>query len=130
MHGAAGGVGTAAVQLATAAGCRVTATVRRPELRDAVAGLGAHDVIDPDGFERRGPFDVVLELVGAPNLAADLRSLATGGRITVIGEQDKSQTGARRRRGDLVDGARAIGAVGVNVISAVDHRRRKRPERE
>src|SRR5437899_7774247 len=35
VHGAAGGVGTAAVQLAAAAGCRVTATVRRPELRDA-----------------------------------------------------------------------------------------------
>ena len=85
VHGAAGGVGTAAVQLAAAAGCRVTATVRRPELRDAVAGLGAHDVVGPDDFENRCPFDVVLELVGAPNLAADLRSLATGGRITVIG---------------------------------------------
>ena len=76
VHGAAGGVGTAAVQLAAAAGCHVTATVRHTELRDGVAGLGAHAVVDPEGFDAAGPFDVVLELVGAPNLAADLRSLS------------------------------------------------------
>jgi len=85
VHGAAGGVGTAAVQLGRAAGARVTATVRRPELRDAVADLGAEAVLDPAGFEAHGPFDVVLELVGAPNLPANLKALATGGRIVVIG---------------------------------------------
>jgi NADPH:quinone reductase-like Zn-dependent oxidoreductase len=84
VHGAAGGVGTAAVQVARAAGARVTGTVRNPELRDAVAELGA-DVIDPEGFADHGPFDVVLELVGAPNLADNVRSLSTGGRIAVIG---------------------------------------------
>ncbi|HEY9555808.1 MAG TPA: zinc-binding dehydrogenase, partial [Acidimicrobiales bacterium] len=36
-------------------------------------------------FVSHGPFDVVLELVGAPNLPDDLRSLASGGRIAVIG---------------------------------------------
>ena len=41
MHGGAGGVGTAAIQLARAAGARVTATVRSEELREAVAALGA-----------------------------------------------------------------------------------------
>src|SRR3954469_14168896 len=41
VHGAAGGVGTAAVQLGRAAGARVAATVRNADLRDAVAGLGA-----------------------------------------------------------------------------------------
>ena len=41
VHGAAGGVGTAAVQLGRAAGARVTATVRNPDLRDRVAELGA-----------------------------------------------------------------------------------------
>src|SRR6266550_9333885 len=45
VHGAAGGVGTAAVQLGAAAGARVTATVRRPELRDSVAALGADEVL-------------------------------------------------------------------------------------
>src|SRR3954451_8009508 len=79
VHGAAGGVGTAAVQLAAAAGAHVTATVRRPEARDAVTMLGADDVIEPEGFEDYGPFDVILELVGAPNLTANLEALAIGG---------------------------------------------------
>jgi NADPH:quinone reductase-like Zn-dependent oxidoreductase len=84
VHGGAGGVGTAAIQLGHAAGARVTATVRNPELRDAVAKLGA-EVIDPDSFPERGPFDVILELVGAPNLEHDVNSLAVRGRIVVIG---------------------------------------------
>ncbi|HET9101965.1 MAG TPA: zinc-binding dehydrogenase [Solirubrobacteraceae bacterium] len=84
VHGAAGGVGTAAVQLGRAAGARVTATVRNPDSRDGVAALGA-EVIAPDGFGQHGPYDVILELVGAVNLAENLKSLNTGGRITVIG---------------------------------------------
>jgi len=85
VHGAAGGVGTAAVQLGRAAGAHVTATVRNADLRDAVAELGADEVLDPEGFEESGPFDVILELVGAPNIPADLNGLNTGGRIVVIG---------------------------------------------
>jgi NADPH2:quinone reductase len=85
VHGAAGGVGTAAVQLAASAGAHVTATVRRPEARDAVTMLGADEVIEPDGFEDHGPFDVILELVGAPNLGPNLKALAMQGRIVVIG---------------------------------------------
>jgi putative PIG3 family NAD(P)H quinone oxidoreductase len=85
VHGAAGGVGTAAVQLGAAAGARVTATVRDPSLREAVGALGAEAVLDPEGFDGHGPFDVVLELVGAPNMPSNLAALSTGGRIVVIG---------------------------------------------
>src|SRR3954447_18896235 len=82
VHGAAGGVGTAAVQLGRAAGAHVTATVRSEELRDAVGELGAQEVLAPEAFLEDRPaegFDVVLELVGAPNMAANLGALATGG---------------------------------------------------
>jgi NADPH2:quinone reductase len=85
VHGAAGGVGTAAVQLGAATGAHVTATVRNEALRDGVAALGAHSVIAPEGFGEHGPFDVVVELVGGPNLPEDLSALSTGGRIVVIG---------------------------------------------
>jgi NADPH:quinone reductase len=84
VHGAAGGVGTAAVQLGRSAGAEVTATVRNEAHRGDVAALGA-DAIAPEGFEEHGPFDVILELVGAPNLEGNMRSLATAGRIVIIG---------------------------------------------
>jgi NADPH:quinone reductase-like Zn-dependent oxidoreductase len=84
VHGGAGGVGTAAVQLGRAAGAEVVATVRNEALRGDVEALGAR-VVAPDGFGELGPFDVVLELIGAPNLGGDLKALATGGRIAVIG---------------------------------------------
>jgi NADPH:quinone reductase len=84
VHGAAGGVGTAAVQLGHALGARVTATVRREEHRAALEELGA-SAIAPEGFGRNGPYDVILELVGAANLAENLDSLALRGRIAVIG---------------------------------------------
>jgi NADPH:quinone reductase-like Zn-dependent oxidoreductase len=84
VHGAAGGVGLAGVQLAVAAGCDVVATVRHGDLRDRVAAFGAV-VVEPDGFEAHGPFDVILELVGAPNLAHDIGAVAIGGRVAIIG---------------------------------------------
>jgi NADPH2:quinone reductase len=84
VHGGAGGVGTAAVQLGTQAGARVTATVRNEGSRSQIAALGAH-AIAPEGFEDAGPFDVILELVGAPNMPANLNALAMRGRICVIG---------------------------------------------
>jgi NADPH2:quinone reductase len=84
VHGGAGGVGTAAIQLGRAVGAHVTATVRNEDLRAAVAELGA-EAIAPEGFAEHGPFDVILELVGAPNLPENMQALASGGRICVIG---------------------------------------------
>src|ERR687889_336136 len=84
VHGAAGGVGMAAVQLATMAGARVTATVRDAAAREQIAALGVN-AIEPEGFEEHGPFDVILELVGAPNFPANLKALAECGRLCVIG---------------------------------------------
>jgi NADPH:quinone reductase-like Zn-dependent oxidoreductase len=84
VHGAAGGVGTAGVQLGVVAGARVTATVRAVGRHADVAGLGA-EVIEPARTLEHGPYDVILELVGAPNLRPDLDALAIGGRICIIG---------------------------------------------
>jgi NADPH:quinone reductase-like Zn-dependent oxidoreductase len=84
VHGGAGGVGTAAIQLGREAGARVTATVRNPDHRDEVASLGA-EVVAPEGFGEHGPYDVILELVGSPNLGENLLSLDTLGRMVTIG---------------------------------------------
>lgn len=84
VSGGAGGVGTAAIQLGAAAGARVTASVRNHDVWDDVAALGAR-VVDPADFVAAGPFDVVIELVGAPNMPRNLEALALQGRITVIG---------------------------------------------
>ncbi|MGI8683530.1 MAG: alcohol dehydrogenase catalytic domain-containing protein [Acidimicrobiales bacterium] len=93
VSGAAGGVGTAAVQLAVAAGATVTASVRNEAMRPQVAALGdTVAVVAPDEVAGTGPYDVVLELVGAPNLALDLAELAVGARVAVIGVGAGSRT--------------------------------------
>ncbi len=84
VHGAAGGVGMAAVQLATMAGARVTATVRNEHSREQITALGVN-AIAPDEFVEAGPYDVILELVGAPNFLGNLEALALRGRIVIIG---------------------------------------------
>jgi NADPH:quinone reductase-like Zn-dependent oxidoreductase len=76
VNGAAGGVGTAAVQLGVAAGADVTGTARHNA--DRVAELGA-------STEPNGEYDVILELVGGENLTRDVERLAARGRLAVIG---------------------------------------------
>ncbi|MDM0036922.1 NAD(P)H-quinone oxidoreductase [Variovorax sp. J22P271] len=93
IHAAAGGVGSAAVQLAHAAGARVFATVGGDK-RDAVRGFGADEVIDyrTEDFQAvvdqrtdgKG-VDVVIDFVGAPYLERNVRSLAVGGRMVIVG---------------------------------------------
>ncbi|MGP8007385.1 MAG: alcohol dehydrogenase catalytic domain-containing protein [Acidimicrobiales bacterium] len=85
ISGAAGGVGTAGVQLAHAAGAHVVASVRSVALHGLVRQLGADEVIEPDQVTQHGPYDLSLELVGAPGISETLGALAEGARIVVIG---------------------------------------------
>ena len=75
----------AGVQLGVMAGARVTATVARRAGSPSIDAALAVNAIAPEGFADHGPFDVILELVGAPNLAANLDALAPEGRICIIG---------------------------------------------
>lgn len=85
VSGAAGGVGTAGVQLAAAAGAQVTATVRNAAHHSAVRELGADVVVAPGSEGEHGPYDVVLELVGQASLSEVLPHLAEWSRVVVIG---------------------------------------------
>jgi putative PIG3 family NAD(P)H quinone oxidoreductase len=88
VNGANGGVGTAGVQIGLCTGARVLANARSEEARGRLAELGAEPV-SPDDFVERaraaGGADVVLELVGTPNLSRDFEALATKGRIVIVG---------------------------------------------
>ena len=92
VHGAAGGIGTAAVQLAAAWGARVIAVVSSHDKEDVARAAGAHEVVLADGFRdavadltsRRG-VDLVVDPVGGDRFTDSLRSLAPGGRLLVIG---------------------------------------------
>ena len=85
VHGAAGGVGTAAVQIGKALGASVVATTRHPQFDAQLEDLGAEVVTRPDEHQSYGPFDVVLELIGGNNLNEDVKALATGGRVVIVG---------------------------------------------
>jgi len=84
VTGAAGGVGSAALQLALAAGAHCVASVRDRRRHDALAALGA-TVAVPEEALGLGPFDVVLELVGGSSLPGVIGAMRTGGRVAVIG---------------------------------------------
>ena len=86
VTGAAGGVGTAAIQLGARLGATTIASVRDATRGEALMSLGADLVVTPDEVSASGPFDVVLELVGAASLGNGvLSSLAPHARVVVIG---------------------------------------------
>lgn len=85
VTGAAGGVGSAAVQLASAAGARVVASARNPAAHGVLLELGAAVAAEPDAALDEGPFDVAVELVGAASLPGVIGALNTGGRVAVVG---------------------------------------------
>jgi NADPH:quinone reductase-like Zn-dependent oxidoreductase len=88
IHGAAGNVGSFAVQLARAAGAHVIGTASAAK-RDFVLELGAHEVMDAaDGFEDAvKPVDVVFDTVGGERLRRSRAVLRAGGRLVSVAEE-------------------------------------------
>ncbi len=134
VTGAAGGVGTAAVQLAAAAGAVVVASSRHAELHPALRDLGAAEAALPDEALGHGPFDVVVEMVGAPSLVAAVPALAPFARVAVVGVGAGSRMeidllrlmnarvtigGATLRSRHLDDKAAVVNAVGRSVLPLV-----------
>jgi len=104
VHGASGGVGVAAVQLARAHGLKVIGTGGTEEGRRLAAEEGAHHVLDhraADYLERlaaltggRGP-DVILEMLANVNLDKDLNAVGRGGRVVVVGSRGRVEINPR-----------------------------------
>jgi NADPH2:quinone reductase len=104
VHGASGGVGTAAVQLAHAVEIRVFGTAGSPEGRELVRHLGADQVFDHKDSSYRQAIlnatggrgvDCVLEMLANVNLGEDLRLLAPYGRVVVIGSRGSVEINPR-----------------------------------
>lgn len=108
VHGASGGVGTAAVQIARAAGLTVIGTAGTDKGRALVEAEGAHHVLDhsaPDYLRKlleltggRG-VDVILEMLANVNLGKDLTILALRGRVVVIGSRGPVEIDPRNAMG-------------------------------
>jgi NADPH2:quinone reductase len=104
VHGASGGVGLGAVQLARARGLTVIGTASTERGRQLVAAEGAHHVLDHgkadylDELTRltggRGP-DIILEMLANVNLQKDLGVIAPRGRIVVVGNRGTVEINAR-----------------------------------
>jgi NADPH:quinone reductase len=108
VHGASGGVGIAAVQLARAAGLHVIGTVGSERGRKLVLAEGAHEVLDHSAanhFEEalaatggRG-CDLILEMLANVNLGRDLGILAPHGRVSVVGSRGNAEITPRDMMG-------------------------------
>lgn len=89
VHGGGSGIGTIAIQLAHALGARVLCTVGSAGKAARCRELGADLAINyqEEDFVEAGPVDVILDNMGAKYLPRNVRALATGGRLMVIGLQ-------------------------------------------
>jgi NADPH:quinone reductase len=104
IHGASGGVGHAAVQLARAAGLLVIGTAGTAKGREFVAAQGAAHVLDHTQSDYLDQLlkltagcgvDLILEMLANVNLGRDLTVLAKGGRVVVIGSRGKVEINPR-----------------------------------
>ncbi|MFD0901188.1 NAD(P)H-quinone oxidoreductase [Actinomadura sediminis] len=88
-HGGGSGIGTFAIQLAKARGARVVCTVGSAEKAERCRALGADVAVNyrTEDFVDAGPYDVILDLIGAKYLARNVDALAVGGRLMIIGLQ-------------------------------------------
>jgi putative PIG3 family NAD(P)H quinone oxidoreductase len=89
VHGGTSGIGTCAIQLASRHGAEVTVTVGSAEKADRARDLGAARAVlyREEDFVEAGPFDVILDNMGAKYLGRNVTALATNGRLVVIGMQ-------------------------------------------
>jgi NADPH2:quinone reductase len=87
VHGAAGGTGTAAIQVGKGLGGRVVAVVSSDEKEEVARTAGADEVVRSDGDWRAqaGPADVIFDPVGGSRFDESVRALAPEGRLVVIG---------------------------------------------
>jgi NADPH:quinone reductase len=89
VHGAAGGIGTATIQLAKAMGARVISVVSSREKADFVRSIGSDEAVLVDGFKdavkELGGADMVVDPVGGDRFTDSLRCLNPLGRLLVIG---------------------------------------------
>ncbi len=92
VHGAAGGVGTATIQVAKGLGARVIGVVSDEEKEAVAREAGADEVVRSDGAWKDeakelsgGGVDLVIDPVGGDRFTDSLRSLAEGGRVVVVG---------------------------------------------
>lgn len=104
VHGASGGVGIAAVQLARSLGMRIFGTAGSDRGRELARQEGAHVVLDHGsrGYQEEGlrltggrGFDVILEMLANKNLGADLMLMAPHGRVVVIGSRGETSINPR-----------------------------------
>jgi putative PIG3 family NAD(P)H quinone oxidoreductase len=86
IHGGGSGIGTMAIQLAKAMDARVTTTARSTK-HEALIALGADTVVDyiKDDFVKHGPYDVILDHIGAKYFERNIEALSTNGRLAIIG---------------------------------------------